>query len=116
MNGSWKLREHRTALRKAYAKGVSLLDLSREYDLPPVAIFRYAVHTSASHSARSLGGHSFALTPFLFPAHGLITMQRHADEARVGALLGPPRPRPAGPRQGGPARPRCSALPTQAPI
>jgi len=65
VSGSWKLREHRNALRKAYAKGVSLLDLSREYDLPPVAIFRYAIYTSAS--SHSLGGHSFALTPSFFP-------------------------------------------------
>lgn len=65
MNGSWKLREHRTALRKAYDKGVSLLDLSRAYDLPPVAIFRYAIYTSAS--SHSLGGHSFSLTPILSP-------------------------------------------------
>jgi len=65
VNGSWKLREHRTALRKAYAKGVSLLDLSREHDLPPVAIFRYAVHTSAS--SLSLDVHSFSLTPSFYP-------------------------------------------------
>ncbi len=40
VNDGWRLRKHGERIRKAYQRGVSLLDLAVQYDQPPVAIFR----------------------------------------------------------------------------
>ena len=40
INDGWKLRKHADRIHKAYHRGDSLLELARQYDLPPVAIFR----------------------------------------------------------------------------
>ena len=40
INDGWKLRKHAHRIHKAYHNGDSLLELARQYDLPPVAIFR----------------------------------------------------------------------------
>ena len=40
INDGWKLRKHSDRIHKAYHRGDTLLELARQYDLPPVAIFR----------------------------------------------------------------------------
>ena len=40
INDGWKLRKLSDRIHKAYHRGDSLLELARQYDLPPVAIFR----------------------------------------------------------------------------
>lgn len=40
INDGWKLRKHSERIHKAYHRGDTLLELARQYDLPPVAIFR----------------------------------------------------------------------------
>ena len=40
IDGARDMRQSREKLRKAYAGGDSLLALAKQFDLPPVAIFR----------------------------------------------------------------------------